>query len=148
MGKGVVSVMQGRISGARWAGGQTKSSVHQGRASSGRCQGRSVQHGVHSGVWSSAVSAIVWSLSQLYFESWGLHPSGPFDKCLCTLHAKCGISPGAYLWVGLLCRHGCSDHVSRYLKCVSDNMDRLVCVLARGVCSDLGSFPLERKCHG
>ena len=45
VGQGVVSVLQGRISGARWATGQAKSSVPQGRASSGRCQGRSVWRG-------------------------------------------------------------------------------------------------------
>ena len=44
VGKGVVSVSQGRIFGARWAAGQMKSSVQQGRASEGTCQGD--QHGV------------------------------------------------------------------------------------------------------
>ena len=66
---------------------------------------------------------------------------GLFDKCLCTHDAMCGISPGAYgcymavlldslagkcgmspgasLWVVLLCRHGCSDHTGRYFRCVS-----------------------------
>ena len=33
MGKGVASVLQGRVSGARWAAGQTESSVQQDRAS-------------------------------------------------------------------------------------------------------------------
>ena len=33
-----------------------------------------VEH--HSGVWSLAVSAVVWNLSQLHLESGGLHPSG------------------------------------------------------------------------
>ena len=32
---------------------------------------------------------------------------------------KCRISPGAHLWVVLLCRQGCSDHMCRYLWCVS-----------------------------
>ena len=37
----------------------------------------------NSGVWSSAISAVVWSLPQLYFESSMLHPSGYFcDKCM------------------------------------------------------------------
>ena len=40
VGKGVVSVLQGRVSGARWAAGQAKSSVQQGRSSVGWCQGR------------------------------------------------------------------------------------------------------------
>ena len=45
------------------------------------------QHGMeqHSGVRSSAVSAVVWSLPQLYLESGGLHPSGSLDKCLAHL---------------------------------------------------------------
>ena len=73
----------------------------------------------HSGMWSSAVSAVVWSLPQLYLESGILHPSGSFDKCLGTPDAKCGISPGAYLWAVPLCSHGCSDHMCRYLRCVS-----------------------------
>ena len=74
--KGVVSILQGRISGVRWAAGQMKSSVQQGRASGGDAKGD--QSGVeqHSGVWSSAVSAVVWSLPQLYLESGVLHPSG------------------------------------------------------------------------
>ena len=66
---------------------------------------------------------------------------GLFDKCLDTLNAKwgicpgayewyvavllgtlaskCAISPGACLWVVPLCRHNCSDHMCRYIKCVS-----------------------------
>ena len=48
MGKGVVSVLKGRISGARWAAEQTKSSVQQGRASSGQYQGRSAWRGAAS----------------------------------------------------------------------------------------------------
>ena len=27
--------------------------------------------------------------------------------------------PGVYLWVVLVCRHGCSGHMCRYLRCVS-----------------------------
>ena len=42
----------------------------------------------HSGVWSWAVSAVVWSLPQLYPESGGLHPSGSLDKCLGTAAGK------------------------------------------------------------
>ena len=34
----------------------------------------------YSGVWRSGVSAVVWSLPQLYLESGGLHPSGSFQK--------------------------------------------------------------------
>ena len=60
-------------------------------------------------------------------ESGGLHPSGTL-KGLGTPAGKWGISPGAYLWVVPLCRHGCSGHVCRCLRCL----------LARCVCSDLG----------
>ena len=44
---------------------------------------------------------------------------GLFDKCLGTPDTKWGLCPGVYLWVVPLCRHGCSDHVCRYLRCVS-----------------------------
>ena len=79
------------------------------------------QHGVeqHSGEWSLAVSAVVWSLPQLYLESGTLHPSGSLDKCLGTPAGKWTISPGASLWVVPLCRHGCSDHMCQYLRRVS-----------------------------
>ena len=119
VGKGVVNILQGRISRARWAAGQTKSSIQQGRASGGDAKGD--QSGVeqHSGAWNSAVSAVGWNLPQLYLESGVLHPSGSLDRCLGTPETKWGISPGAYLWVVLLCRHSCSDHVCRYLTCVS-----------------------------
>ena len=52
------------------------------------------QHGVeqHSGVWSSVVSAVVWSLPQLYLESGVFHPSGSLDKCLGPPDGKWGIS--------------------------------------------------------
>ena len=44
---------------------------------------------------------------------------GLFDKHLDTHAGKCGIAPGAYLWVVPPCRHGDPDHVCRYLKYVS-----------------------------
>ena len=94
----------------------------------------------HFGAWSSAVSAVLWSLPQLYLESGVLHPSGSLAKCLGTpddnwgicpgaygwymavllgiLDGKCGISPGPYVWVVLLCRRGYSGHTCRYLRCV------------------------------
>ena len=143
MGKGVVSVFQRRISGARWAaGGQTKSSVQQAEPPVADAKGDQRGMGQHSGVWSSAVSAVVWNLPQLYLEN-GVHPPllGLFDKCLGTPDAKwgmypgaygwytiallntpvgkCGISPGAYLWVVPLCRPVCSGLMCRYLRCVS-----------------------------
>ena len=74
MGKGVVSVFQRRISGARWAaGGQTKSSVQQAEPPVADAKGDQRGMGQHSGVWSSAVSAVVWNLPQLYLEN-GVHP--------------------------------------------------------------------------
>ena len=78
-------------------------------------------HGLEplSGVWNSAVSAVGWNLPQLYLESGVLHPSGSLDRCLGTPETKWGISPGACLWVDPLSRPGCSDHVCRYLRCVS-----------------------------
>ena len=72
-----------------------------------------------SGVWSSVVSAVVWSLPQLYLGSGGLHPSGSLDKCHGPPAGKWGICPGAYLLVVPLCRRVCSDHMCRYLRCVS-----------------------------
>ena len=36
-----------------------------------------------------------------------------------TPAGKCGISPGPYLWLVLLCRHGYSNYMCRYLRCVS-----------------------------
>ena len=73
----------------------------------------------HFGVWSSAVSAVVWSLPQLYLGSGILYFSGSLDKCLGTPDGKRGLSPGTCLWVVPLCRHGCSDYVCRYLRCFS-----------------------------
>ena len=70
-------------------------------------------------VWSSAVSAVVWSLLQLYLESGVLHLSGSLDKYLGIPEGKWGISQGACLWVVLLCRRDCSGHVCRYLRCAS-----------------------------
>ena len=49
-------------------------------------------------------------------ESGVLHPSGSLDKCLGTPDDKWALSQKAYLWVLLLCRHGCSCHMYRQLK--------------------------------
>ena len=62
--------------------------------------------------WSGA--CLSYTLKVLYSTLLGL-----FGKCLGILDAKWGISPGAYLWVVPLCSHGCSDHMCRYLRCVS-----------------------------
>ena len=69
VGKGVVSILQGRLSGARWAAGQMTSSVQQSRALSGQCRGRSAWHGAALWCVDLAVSAVVWNLPQLYLES-------------------------------------------------------------------------------
>ena len=47
----------------------------------------------HSGVQSSAVSAVAWSLPQLYLESDILHPSRSLDKYLGTHDSKWGLFP-------------------------------------------------------
>ena len=67
MGKGVISVLQ-------------EGSPVGSRAESPAADAEGDQHGVeqHSGVWSSADSAVVWNLPQLYLESGVLHPSGSF----------------------------------------------------------------------
>ena len=61
--------------------------------------------------------------SEVYFsytiEGGALHPSGSLDKCLGTPDGEWGISPGAYHWVALLCRHVCSGHVCRCLRWAS-----------------------------
>ena len=62
--------------------------------------------------WSGA--CLSYTLKVLYSTLLGL-----FGKCLGTPEAKWGIFPGACLWVVPLCRHGCSDHMCRYLRCVS-----------------------------
>ncbi|KAF6119901.1 hypothetical protein HJG60_010284 [Phyllostomus discolor] len=77
---------------------------------------------------------------------------GPFKRCLGTPNAKCGISPGDYLRVVPLCKHCCSDHMGRYLKCVSlPDVSALthgqICLLAKYVYSDLHNFSVEPKCH-
>ena len=130
-----------RISWARWATGQMKSSVQQGRASGGWCQGRSARHGaVHSyvelGCLNSGLepaSVIPWKWCTPSFwvftkclgipnAKWGICP-GAYGRYMAVLldtpAVKWGIFPGGYLWVVLLCRHGCSDHMCRYLRCVS-----------------------------
>ena len=83
-------------------GRQTKPSVQQGRATAAGDKGD--QRGVeqHSGVQSLAVSAVVWNLPHLYLESVYSTLLGLFNKCLDTPDSKCGISPGAYLWMVLL----------------------------------------------
>ena len=134
VGKGVVSILQGRISRARWTVGQVKSPVQQGRASGSRCQGRSAWCGaalwcVELGCLSSGLeTASVIPLKVVHSVLLGL-----FNKCLGTPGAKwgicpgacgwymavlldtpagkCGVSPGAYLSVGGLCRHGCSSYM-------------------------------------
>ena len=83
--------------------------------------------------WSGA--CLSYTLRVVYSTLLGL-----LDKCLGTPDTNWGICPGAYLWMALLCRHGCSDHMCRYL--------RHVCLLDRCIFSDLGNFPLEPKCDG
>ena len=81
------------------------------------------QRGVeqHPDLWNVAVSAMVWSLPQLYLEVVHSTLMGPWHP-----DDKWGISPRAYLWVVPLCKHSRSGPVYRYLRC----------------------FPLEPRCHG
>ena len=104
-----------QVQGAAWWARESSASCKEGPPEPGGQQGKRSpqslreepplvadakggQRGVEqlSGVWSSAVSAVVWSLPQLHLDSGGLHPSGSLDKCLGTCGAKWGICPGAY----------------------------------------------------
>ena len=126
----------------RWAAGQAELPSPAGQ-SLWRLMPREI-----SVVWSSTLVCGAW-LSQrwsgtcLSYTLESVIPTllGLFDKCLgipdanwgiCpgtygwhlavlldTPSGKYGIFPGACLWVVPLCRHGCSDHVCRYLECVS-----------------------------
>ena len=102
-------------------GQQYRQSPQSSRAEPPAADAKGDRHGAEqpSGVWGSAVSAVAWSLPQLRLERGGLHPSGPFDKCLGLPNGKWGISPGAHLWVVPLRCHSCSDPMCKYLRCVS-----------------------------
>ena len=71
-------------------GQQSRRSPQSSRAEPAEADAKGDQHGVeqHSGVWSSAVSAVVWSLPEVYLERGVLHLSGFFDKCLGTFDGK------------------------------------------------------------
>ena len=85
--KGVVSVLQGRISRARWVAGQTSPSpAGQGLWWPMPRKIRAVRKSTL--VWSSAVSAVVWSLPELYLESGALHPLGLLISDLAPLVAS------------------------------------------------------------
>ena len=77
--------------GGQW-GRQSPQSI---RAEPQVADAKGDQRGVeqHYGTWSSAVSAVVWGLPQLYLESCVLHPSGSLDKYLGTPDGKQGTSP-------------------------------------------------------
>ena len=127
-GKGAVSILQGRIPRARWAAGQSLQwpmprEIGVVWSSALVCGARLCQQ--WSGACLSYTLKVVDSTLLL----------GLFDKCLGTTDAKCGSCPGACWWYmavllgtpdgkclsvgGLLCRHGCSDHMCRYLKYLS-----------------------------
>ena len=82
--------------------------------------------------WSGACLSCTWKVVDSALL-------GLSDKCLGSPGSKHGISVGACLRVVPLWRHSCSDHVC---SCLGR------CLLGRCVYSDLGSFPLEPKCHG
>ena len=77
--KGGISVLKGRISGARWAAGQTKSSVQSRAEPPAHDKGDQCGAEQPSGAWGSAVSAVAWSLPQLYLENGVLRLSGSFQ---------------------------------------------------------------------
>lgn len=68
---------------------------------------------VKLGCLGSGLESACYALKKVYST-----PLGLFDKCLGTPDGKCGISPGAYLWVVPFCRRGSSNHMCRYLGCV------------------------------
>ena len=109
------------------AAGQMKSSVQPVRATSSDAKGGQRDMEQHSGVWSSAVSAVVWSLTPLYLESGALHPLGLLISDLAPLVASGEFAQGPTLQTWLF---GSRVQIS------------LVCLFAACVCSDLGSFPL------
>ena len=117
-------------------------SVQQGRASSGWCQGRLVWCGaalrcvglgsLGSGLQHASIipmRVVHSTLLGLFDEylgildtKWQFSPGAYgwyMAALLDTPVGKYGISPGAYLWGVLLCGHSCSDHMCRYLRCVS-----------------------------
>ena len=61
-------------------GQQGRRSPQSSRAAPSAADAKGDQRGVeqHCGVWSSAVSAVLWSLPQLYLERGVLLPSEPF----------------------------------------------------------------------
>ena len=74
----------------------------------------------HSGVWSPAVSAVVWSLPQLYLKVVYSTLLGLLLSILAPLLAS-GEFPQEPVdrWSFRLYRQSCSDHMCRYLRCVS-----------------------------
>ena len=68
-------------------GQQGRRSPQSSRAKPLATDAKGDQHGMgqHPGVWSSAVSAVVWSLPQLYLGSCVLHPSGSLYNFLAPL---------------------------------------------------------------
>ena len=119
-------------------GSGEKSSVPQGKAFTVNAKEDQCGMEQHSGVWSSAVSAVVWSLPHLHVGSCVLHPPGSLDKCLSTLMPSEEFpQEPIYGW----------SH--------SADMDIMItCADILGVSPchmclcDLGSFPLEPTCHG
>ena len=113
----------------------------------------------HSGVWNSAVSAVVWKLPQLYLESGVLH-SGSFDKCLGTPDATWGIYPGTYGWymaVLLGTPKGKWEFPQEPIYGWLHSANMAILITCADILSvspyqmclcDLGSFPLDPKCHG
>ena len=94
-------------------GQQDRWSPQSRRAEPPAADARGDQHGVeqHSGVWSLVVSAVVWSLPQLYLEGGIPHPSGSLTKCLGTPMASGEFSQEpVYGW-------SCSANMAVLLRC-------------------------------
>ena len=111
VGKGVVSILQGRTPGARWAAGQVKSSIQQGRDSGGGWMPREITIAWGSSLVCGVGLSQQWSTTCLSYTLKVAYatPLGLFNKCRGTPDAKRGVYPGACLWVVPLRRHGCSD---------------------------------------
>ena len=118
MGKGIGSVYQGRISGARWQ--QGRRNPQSSRTEFPVTDAKGDQHGVgqHLDVCVAQLSQ-QWSGACLSYTLKVVHSTllGLLISVLAPLMAS-GEFPQE-LVCGWSCRHGCSGHAFRYLRCVS-----------------------------
>ena len=106
MGKGVVSILPGRISRDRWQQGRRH--PQPSRAGPPAAMPREISVAWSSTLVCGAQLSQQWAGTRLPYILKVVHSIslGPFDKCLGTPDGKWGISPGAYLWMASLWRHG------------------------------------------